>query len=213
MSTPLLGGWPSAASAAGGSAPGKYGSIDLPLMHAAPAPPAADGASSFSFSLPADPRLPRSVLLAVSLRRAHRTRQCASVPASLAFYAFFVVFIVLRADIPAAYAVEGGIINTLQFDGKPGPYAEPAYAATTPAEWMAWAETIFCHAFEPGARAALRALPRRASASPRRHPPPLSPPLALRLLPCRPQRSRTRSAPATAFLWAAPCARWARCGW
>ena len=57
------------------------------------APPAAgaDGAPSFA---PADPRLPRSVLLAVSLRRAHRTLQCASVPASLAFYAFFVVFII-----------------------------------------------------------------------------------------------------------------------
>ena len=56
-----------------------------------------------SFAPPADPRLPRSVLLAVSLRRAHRTRQCASVPASLAFYAFFVVFIVLREIVHAAH--------------------------------------------------------------------------------------------------------------
>ena len=90
--------------------------------------------------------MPRAVLLAVSLRRAHRARQCASVPASLALAAGAAALALGHAAVASARAAEGAVVAALQFPGRPGPYAESVYAPTTPAAWLNWAGASLCAA-------------------------------------------------------------------
>ncbi len=80
-----------------------------------------------------DTHIDRDLMLEVMERRAYRLKQCRSVPASVLLYIFFIVVIVLHANVPAAYEVEENLVEVLQ----------TGYAVTSSSDWFAWMSASF----------------------------------------------------------------------